>query len=141
MDDIRPYEDTSRLSAPRPYRPHDTDLARPGELVPLQLVLVPTGMNLELTKPDQVLGRHSTADIRLPLADISRKHCRFIFADGCWQIIDLDSLNGVFVNNQRVHRAILRQGDRIRLGGFTFEVRLPEIATILEPRGGLRRAS
>jgi pSer/pThr/pTyr-binding forkhead associated (FHA) protein len=141
MDDIRAFGDTSRLSAPRPFRPAAADLPRAGDVIPLQLVLVPTGMSIDLTKSDQVLGRHTTADIRLPLADISRKHCRFVFADGCWQIIDLDSLNGIFVNNQRVHRAILHQGDRIRIGSFTFEARLPEVSTIMEPRGGLRRAS
>lgn len=140
MDDIRPFGETSRLAAPRPFRPA-AELARAGDVVPLQLVLVPSGMSIDLTKGDQVLGRHTTADIRLPLADVSRKHCRFLFAEGCWQIIDLDSLNGVFVNNQRVHRAILHQGDRIRIGSFVFEARLPEVSTILEPRGGLRRAS
>src|SRR5208283_1204659 len=98
---------------------------QPAGFVPLQLVLVPTGMSIDLTCPDLVMGRHSSADLRLPLADVSRRHCRFLFADSHWNLIDLDSLNGVFVNEKRVQRTALHHKDRIRIGSFTFEVRLP----------------
>jgi pSer/pThr/pTyr-binding forkhead associated (FHA) protein len=98
-------------------------------------------MTLDLAKPDQLMGRHSTADIRLPLADVSRRHCRIVFFESRWHIIDLDSLNGVFVNNQRIREAVLKQGDRIRIGSFVFEVRTPRSTTIAEPRRDTRRAS
>jgi pSer/pThr/pTyr-binding forkhead associated (FHA) protein len=69
-----------------------------------------------------ILGRHSRADVRLPLPDVSRRHCRFVWADGAWQVIDLQSLNGVYVNDQRVTQATLHAGDTVRIGGFSFVV-------------------
>jgi pSer/pThr/pTyr-binding forkhead associated (FHA) protein len=79
-----------------------------------------------LIRPDMVVGRHSSVDLRLHLPDVSRRHCRFVFAEGNWQVFDLDSLNGVFVNDEAVDQAVLRQGDQIRIGSYTFEVDLTE---------------
>ncbi len=92
---------------------------------PLKLVLQPSGMAVELNRPETVVGRHMSADLRLPLPDVSRQHCRFVYADGCWQVYDLNSLNGVYVNQQRVPHALLHHGDLVRVGGFTFQVELP----------------
>jgi pSer/pThr/pTyr-binding forkhead associated (FHA) protein len=91
----------------------------------MRLVLLPSGMRVDLTKADTLVGRHSSADIRLPLPDVSRQHCRFVFRHATWHVVDLNSLNGVFVNNQRVKQIPLRHGDRIRIGGFIFQVELP----------------
>jgi pSer/pThr/pTyr-binding forkhead associated (FHA) protein len=96
----------------------------PADFSPLRLILQPTGATVELTQPDVLLGRHSHADIRLPLPDVSRRHCRFVFSQGVWQVIDLNSLNGVFLNDQPIHQATVRQGDLLRIGGFTFIVDL-----------------
>jgi pSer/pThr/pTyr-binding forkhead associated (FHA) protein len=90
----------------------------------LRLVLLPGGLTVELTRPDMVIGRHSEADVRLALPDVSRRHCRFIFQHGHWKVIDLNSLNGVFVNGERMHEAVVYDGDHVRLGGFTFAVNL-----------------
>src|SRR5262249_1769347 len=89
----------------------------PPDFVPLRLVLLPTGATVELNQTEAVLGRHSDADIRVPLPDVSRRHCRFVFADSQWQVVDLNSLNGIFVNEKRVQRAVLHQRDTIRVGG------------------------
>ena len=99
-------------------------LPLPEDFVPLRLILQPTGAAVELTQPDILLGRHSQADVRLPLPDVSRRHCRFLFGEGVWQIIDLNSLNGVFLNGEPVRQATLHQGDLIRIGGFIFAVDL-----------------
>src|SRR5690242_19180259 len=93
-------------------------------VAPMKLVLQPSGMAVELTKAETVVGRHMTADLRLPLPDVSRHHCRFVFLDEQWQVYDLNSLNGVFVNGQRVQNCVLQHGDSSRLGGFTFQVEL-----------------
>jgi pSer/pThr/pTyr-binding forkhead associated (FHA) protein len=101
--------------------------------VPLRLQLAPGSMAIEVTAPDMVLGRHSASDIRLPLPDISRRHCRFLYADGQWQVIDLQSLNGVWVNDQPVQRALLYPGDRLQLGGLVFTVDLPASQNAASP--------
>jgi pSer/pThr/pTyr-binding forkhead associated (FHA) protein len=94
------------------------------DLIPLRLVLLPTGYGVELNRPEMILGRHSGADIRLPLPDVSRRHCRFAFRDGRWHLDDLNSLNGTCVNGQFVQHAVLRDGDTIRFGELVFGVRL-----------------
>ena len=96
----------------------------PPSFVPLRLVLQASGTVIEVTRPDTIIGRHTDADIRLPLPDVSRRHCRLIFLDGGWQIMDLNSLNGVQVNGEQVLLAPLEQDDQIRIGGFTFVVDL-----------------
>jgi pSer/pThr/pTyr-binding forkhead associated (FHA) protein len=94
------------------------------EFTPMRLLLQPGTLVIELTSPDMVLGRHSEADIRLPLPDVSRRHCRFLYSTGIWQVIDLKSLNGVLVNDVLVQRSSLYHGDRLRIGGLVFAVDL-----------------
>jgi predicted component of type VI protein secretion system len=105
------------------------------ELLPLRLILQPSGRALELNRPDMVLGRHSKADLRLPLPDVSRWHCRFLWADGSWQVIDLHSLNGLYVNDQLTTHATLHSGDTLRIGGFTFMAAFPAGAGSTAPFG------
>jgi pSer/pThr/pTyr-binding forkhead associated (FHA) protein len=106
---------------------------QPETFLPLRLAVPADGLSVELSKPDMVLGRHSASDVRVGLPDVSRRHCRFLFAGRRWQVIDLDSLNGVYVNDQRVRQATLDHGDRLRIGPVTFEVELNEpAAPILE---------
>jgi hypothetical protein len=94
------------------------------EFVPLRLVLQPTGAMIAIDRPDVLVGRHTEADIRLPLPDVSRRHCRLQFIAGCWQVVDLKSLNGIHVNGEQVLQAPLEQGDLLRIGGFTFAIDL-----------------
>jgi predicted component of type VI protein secretion system len=96
----------------------------PADFVPLRLILQPSGATVEFTQPDILIGRHSEADMRLPLPDVSRRHCRFLFSQGIWQVIDLNSLNGVFLNGEPVRQATVHQDDLLRIGGFTFAVDL-----------------
>jgi pSer/pThr/pTyr-binding forkhead associated (FHA) protein len=115
--------------------PRQADL--PLGFVPLELTLLPAGPSVELDRADMVIGRHSDADIRLGIPDVSRRHCRLVFQHGFWKIIDLKSLNGVFVNGERMQEATLYDSDQIRLGGFTFSVRLisqVRIVPLPEPR-------
>lgn len=94
------------------------------EFVSLQLESEPSGLHLEVTMPRALMGRHSQADVRLPMPEISRRHCRLEFDDGRWRVVDLESANGVFVNGERVQEACLYEGDCLQLGGFSFRVHL-----------------
>jgi predicted component of type VI protein secretion system len=125
MDDSKlPVEaDGFPVQGPHWHRP--TAVAEAAPFTPLRLVLQPSGYVFELTRPEILLGRHSDADIRLPLPDVSRRHCRFVFADGCWHVFDLNSLNGLFINDERVHEAVVQDGDVLRIGGFTLVAALP----------------
>lgn len=94
----------------------------PAGFVPIRLVLPTHGIALELDRPEMVVGRHSDCDLQLPLADVSRRHCRFFFRDGQWFIEDGPSLNGVFVNNLKVRQKELHLNDCVRIGSYTFVV-------------------
>ena len=116
---------------------HGVGIRKIAGTVPLQ----PTGAILEVKRPDVVVGRHSGADVRLSLPDISRRHCRLFYADGRWEVNDLDSLNGVWVNEEAVEQAVLNQGDTIRIGGFTFKIDLSKPATAADDaRDGVLRS-
>ncbi len=93
------------------------------EFMPLRLRLQPGDHIIDLTGPDVLLGRQSDADLRMPQPDVSRQHCRFQFTGTDWQVLDLDSLNGVYVNGARVRRVtVIRPGDQIRICGVEFGV-------------------
>jgi predicted component of type VI protein secretion system len=123
MDDPKQPTEAGNLPLQGPH--WNTQPAETEGFFPLRLVLYPGGASVDLTRPDMVVGRHSTADLRLHLPDVSRRHCRFVFVDGGWQVYDLHSMNGLFVNGQRVEQADLHHRDLLRIGSYTFEVSLP----------------
>lgn len=47
---------------------------------------------------------------------ISRTHCRFDCRFGRWEVVDLGSKNGTFVNGARQDKAALADGDTVRIG-------------------------
>ncbi len=69
-----------------------------------------------------VLGRSRDADLTLGHSSISRRHCRLWEEQGQVMVEDLQSTNGTFVEDQRVDRAVLEPGARLRLGPLTFVV-------------------
>ena len=74
------------------------------------------GQRYELANGQTVLGRDAFCDVILPLRSISRQHARILAERGQFYIEDLRSLNGTFVNGQRVAaRARLKDHDRIQL--------------------------
>jgi pSer/pThr/pTyr-binding forkhead associated (FHA) protein len=107
------------------------DDTRTADFVPLRLRLQPGDHVIDLTAPDVLLGRQSDADLRMPQPDVSRQHCRFQFAHGGWRVVDLDSLNGVYVNGDRVRRAaVIHSGDHIRICGIEFDVEMPVAGSV-----------
>ena len=121
MDETVKSQEAGGLPLPSPHR-------TPSSILALRLVMQTTGYVVDITRHDTIVGRHSDADVRLPLPDISRRHCRFLFGDQGWQVIDLKSTNGIFVNGRKVEQSSLHQGDTLAIGGFNFEVQLGETA-------------
>jgi pSer/pThr/pTyr-binding forkhead associated (FHA) protein len=64
----------------------------------------------------KTLGRAPRADFIVDAALVSRLHCRLTAGETSLEVVDLDSTNGTFVNDQRVDRAQLAPGDRLRVG-------------------------
>ena len=122
MDDPKLPEEEKSLPLQGPHWKH-SDL-EPAQSPPLRLVLQPGGDVVEVNRADMLVGRHSESDVRLRSPEISRRHCRFIFTGGQWQVFDLNSLNGVWVNGLRVQQAILQNKDMIHIGSYDFEVEI-----------------
>jgi len=66
------------------------------------------------------IGRGRGTTITLPHPLVSRQHCELFEADGRLMVRDLGSLNGTFVNNQRVSEAPLPPGELLTIGTVTF---------------------
>ncbi|WP_242939922.1 FHA domain-containing protein [Ruminococcus flavefaciens] len=66
---------------------------------------------------DEVLiGRHASADIRLPDLSVSRYHAMLTVSNGIWTIKDIGSKSGIFVNGNLIHETVLHENDVIKLG-------------------------
>lgn len=73
-----------------------------------------------LQQDDRVIGRSIQADIQIPAEGVSRVHARIEHKNiGVYQLIDLESTNGTFVNGARIQEHTLQNGDRILLGDTT----------------------
>lgn len=124
MDDRRVADEAGSAGLGTPDSSGEAEARAAKPRVPLRLLLQPHGLVVELNRSETVVGRHHEANLRLPLPDVSRRHCRILFVDGAWQVCDLNSLNGVYVNDERVQQAVLRHHDMVRIGGFLFQVDL-----------------
>jgi predicted component of type VI protein secretion system len=71
-----------------------------------------------------VVGRREDCDLRIPLGEVSRKHCRLIKESDSVRLEDLGSSNGTFHNGQRTREATLAAGDTIQIGPVTFMVQI-----------------
>jgi pSer/pThr/pTyr-binding forkhead associated (FHA) protein len=65
-----------------------------------------------------IIGRHPDSDIFLDDVTVSRKHAEIRRADDGFGLVDVGSLNGTYVNRERVEEAGLASGDEIQVGKF-----------------------
>jgi pSer/pThr/pTyr-binding forkhead associated (FHA) protein len=71
----------------------------------------------------KTVGRATRADFIVDAAMVSRFHCRLTAArNGTLEVEDLQSTNGTFVNDRRVTRLVLAEGDRVRVGRVQLQV-------------------
>lgn len=65
---------------------------------------------------EAVIGRGSGCDIVIDSSEVSRRHCRVAYRYVQYEVEDLDSANGTFVNGQRVEKAALLDRDLVEIG-------------------------
>jgi pSer/pThr/pTyr-binding forkhead associated (FHA) protein len=64
-------------------------------------------------------GRHPDSDIFLDDVTVSRRHAELVRSGGAWAVRDVGSLNGTYVNRQRIEdQASLAHGDEVQIGRF-----------------------
>ena len=74
--------------------------------------------------PDHLVGRAPDSALRLDDGSVSWRHASLRWTGRGWELQDLGSLNGTFLNGQRVEvgaRVLLRVGSRLRFGEETCE--------------------
>jgi len=65
-----------------------------------------------------LVGRHPDSDIFLDDVTVSRRHAEFYRQGGRFTVRDVGSLNGTYVNRERIEEADLSGGDEVQIGKF-----------------------
>lgn len=89
-----------------------------GELIPLG-----GGDPIPLLKKSLLVGRRESCDIVLRFPNVSAHHCQLTLMNGYWYVRDLQSRNGVKVNNLRVtDDKRLDPGDNLAVAKHRFQI-------------------
>jgi pSer/pThr/pTyr-binding forkhead associated (FHA) protein len=96
--------------------PHDQ--LEPGQ----GLLMVKRGPNagstFMLEREATSVGRNPESDVFLDDVTVSRRHAEFRRHDGGFYVHDVGSLNGTYVNGERVDVTKLASGDEVQIGKF-----------------------
>jgi pSer/pThr/pTyr-binding forkhead associated (FHA) protein len=76
------------------------------------------GDRFALTASSTRLGRHPDSEIILDDITVSRRHAAIERTDEGYVVTDAGSLNGTYVNQERIDRAVLHHGDELQVGKF-----------------------
>jgi pSer/pThr/pTyr-binding forkhead associated (FHA) protein len=76
------------------------------------------GSNFVIDKDLTTAGRHPESDIFLDDVTVSRRHAEIHRRNGKFSVQDKGSLNGTYVNRQRVDETPLASGDELQIGKF-----------------------
>jgi len=121
------------LSEPAPAD-LDTQLARAREQIkqPGEYLCYEEGgvlRTVALTREWTRIGRSLAADVRFDDPTVSRRHALIVRQPDGVRVLDDRSLNGVFVNGERIEGKVLKDGDEIIVGRY----RLSFIVVPAEP--------
>jgi Nif-specific regulatory protein len=89
------------------------------------------GTTIALESPETVVGREPSNAVPINDPLVSRRHCSILNSSGQIRLVDLESLNGTFVNGAPTREKTLEHGDRIKIGAsqFIFLIREDETLT------------
>ena len=126
----RPGESTSTLSlagtdlAEAEYEEPYGEAAAASEVLPVgtALLVVKRGPNAGsrflLDSDLTLVGRHPDSDIFLDDVTVSRRHAEFYRSGNRFTVRDVGSLNGTYVNRERIEETDLTGGDEVQVGKF-----------------------
>lgn len=76
---------------------------------------------VKLKKDVSTIGRAKGCTVRVPSAEVSRRHCRLLQHKGIVLVEDLSSVNGTYLNGKAVvGRQPVRPGDKLEVGPLRF---------------------
>ncbi|HSM67861.1 MAG TPA: FHA domain-containing protein [Ilumatobacteraceae bacterium] len=76
------------------------------------------GSRFPLAEPVTRLGRHPDSEISLDDITVSRRHAEIERTPDGYVVRDAGSLNGTYVNQERIDQVVLRHGDELQIGKF-----------------------
>ncbi len=114
------YEEDAALPLPLSQRDQDAVAALPAGSALLIVQRGPnTGARFLLDHEVTNAGRDPKADIFLDDVTVSRRHSQFLAGENGTHIVrDSGSLNGTYVNRERVDQAELHAGDEVQIGKY-----------------------
>ncbi|MGA1257643.1 MAG: FHA domain-containing protein [Ilumatobacteraceae bacterium] len=101
----------------------DNAVVQEGEVAPGEVMLVirqgpEIGTRYSLVGEQISVGRVPDNDIQLDDVTVSRQHAVLVRQGAAWLVRDLGSLNGTYVNNERVDESVIEHGDALQIGRF-----------------------
>ena len=63
-------------------------------------------------------GRHPNSEIFLDDITVSRRHAEIVREDSGYRVRDVGSLNGTYLNRERIDEASIGNGDELQIGKF-----------------------
>ncbi|HEY0660522.1 MAG TPA: FHA domain-containing protein [Lysobacter sp.] len=87
-----------------------------------------------------VIGRSPECDIVLAVPGVSRRHVILRPTPAGVRAEDLDSSNGVWINDQHVREGLLRPGDELRLESYRFQLVAPGLEAAVALKSQPQRA-
>lgn len=97
---------------------HALALAPSGKVVLVVRGGSSSGTYFVLEKDVTKVGRHPESDIFLDDITVSRRHAEFLMQDEDYYVMDAGSLNGTYVNKERIEQAKLVTGDEVQIGKY-----------------------
>ena len=101
----------------------DNAVVHAGEIAPGEVMLVvrqgpEIGTRFSLEGDQVTVGRVPGNDIQLDDVTVSRQHAVLVRQGAAWLVRDLGSLNGTYVNSERVDESVVQHGDEVQIGRF-----------------------
>jgi hypothetical protein len=90
------------------------------------------GSRFLLDQDATTAGRHPDSDIFLDDVTVSRRHAEFRREGGGFSVHDVGSLNGTYVNRERIEAVALAGGDEVQIGKFRLVYLTAAVAAGLE---------
>jgi hypothetical protein len=121
-----PLPDEQEESPPEVGSLSDTQVFAPITLSPYQQVSITglltviegldAGLKIDIGADRVNLGRRDYNELPVTDMNTSRLHAYIVYEEGSHILYDAQSLNGTYVNSQRVTRKQLKSGERIKIG-------------------------
>jgi len=125
LETVSPENTTITFHPVSPADPVEEEVSLPLEEMPADVGMLvvrrgpKAGSRFALDKDVVTAGRHPDSDIFLDDITVSRRHAEVRrTADGGYEACDTGSLNGTYLNRERIDSAVLANGDELQIGKF-----------------------